>query len=573
MRHALRSPRLASAALLLVPVFALAAPEKSAPAAPGASAYLKDGRKVSLFAESSEHVPVARVGDDVIAMRELADGLAATHQAHGAAGHAQKRDAQVVIDRLVDLRLIVLEARAMGIADLPQYKAKVDAFRTTSLRDVLKEGYTRPLKPDRQKVEMIYRDAVREWKVRSLLFAAEADARDFAAQVKGGAMFEVLATQALARKKAQGSGQSELLPQKKILPEVLAELRKLTPGQLSPVIKVGTGFAVVLFEGRQYPDNPEQWAAAEWSVLQARHNEELVRRYKLLVKKYAQVDRALFKKLDFEARKPGLEALLKDRRPLVRIEGESPVTVGDLAQEIRGTYFHGAEPGAGGKTKKALNLRKQSSLDNLLGRRLFTKEALARKVQDSPAFRYRMQDYERSLLVSAAVERAVVPDVQVTEADLKAYYEAHRAEYTYPQFFRLEELVFGNARDAEATLKKLRAGTDFQFMARNADGRMDPADARIHVDGVLSAAALPPEVQKSLAGAKGGDYRIHHDGDQHHVIHVIEEIPPRAQPFEEARADVAPKAESEKVGQAVKDWVAKLRKAYPVEVYVTRIGD
>jgi parvulin-like peptidyl-prolyl isomerase len=559
-----------SPAAVIVPALALAAPERLAPPA-AASAYLKDGRKVALFAEETEQVPVARVGGELITVRELADGLATSHIGHGVETRAEKRDPQVILDRLVDLRLMVLEARAMGIPDLPPYKAAVEAHRATTLRDVLKEGYTRPLKPDREKVEAIYRNAVREWKVRSLLFSAEADARDFVSRARDAATFEALAAEAVAQKKAKGSAESELLPEKKMLKEVLAEVRKLAPAQVSPVIKVGEGFAVVLVEAQQYPDDPGQRAAAEWKVLEARHNEELVHRYELLKKKYARVDRALFKKLDFEAPKPGMEKLLKDKRPLVRIEGEAPVTVGELAREIRGTYFHGMEEGS--KVKKNLNARKESSLDNVLGRRLFTKEALAQKIQDSPAFRYRMQDYESSLLVGVAIERAVAPDVKVTDADVKAFYESHRGDYTYPEFFRLESLVFGEAKDAEATLKKLRAGTDFQFLARNADGRMDPESARLRFDGVLSAAELPPEALKSLAGARGGEYRLYRDGDQSHVIHLLEQIPPRARPLDEVRAEIEKRVQGEKLNQAVKDWVAKLRKAYPVEIYVARIGD
>ena len=35
-------------------------------------------------------------------------------------------------------------------------------------------------------------------------------------------------------------------------------------------------------------------------------------------------------------------------------------------------------------------------------------------------------------------------------------------------------------------------------------------------EGVVSAAEMPAEAQKSLAGVKSGDYRPHGDGDQHH---------------------------------------------------------
>ncbi len=568
MTHPFRPFRLLAAALLVLPVLAAAAPK----AGDGVSAYFKDGRKVSLFAEDSGSAPVARVGDEVIALRELADALATAHAPHAGEGHAQKRDPLVIVERLVDLRLMALEARAMGIADLPEYRAGVEAYRTTLLRDLLKEGYTRDLKPDLQKVEKVYRDAVRGWKVRSLLFAAEADAREFASQVKGGASFEVLAAEALAQKRAQGSGQSDLLPEKKMLPEVLAEVRKLAPGQVSPVVKVATGFAVVLVEAEQFPDDPEAWAAAEWTVLSARHNEELVRRYRLLSKKYATVDRKLLGKLDFEAKKPGMDALLRDRRPVVRIQGESPVTVADLAAELRGTYFHGVEEAV--KSKKPLNLRKGTSLDNLLGRRLFIKEALARRIQDTPAFRHQLRDYQNSLLMGAAVDRAVVPGIQVTEKEERTYYQAHLAEYTYPRFLRLEGLAFGSERDARAALQKLRAGTDFKFLAQNADGRLDPETVQLKLDGaVLNSAELPADLQKSLAGATTGEYRLHEDGDEHHVIHVVEEIPPRARPFEEARADARKKVAAEKLGQAVKDWVARLRQAYRVEVFLARIGE
>ncbi len=561
-----RLVRLFPPALLILPVLAQAAPQT------GASAYLKDGRKISLFAEASEDVPVARVGGDVITVRELTDALAAAHELRAGETRAQKQDPMVIVDRLVDLRLMALEARAMGIADLPEYRAKLEAYRATTMRDLLKEGYTRDLKPDRQKVESVYRNAVRAWKVRSVLFTAEADAREMAPRVKGGAPFEALAAEAVAQKKATGTGQSQVLPEKKMAPEVVAEVRRLAPGQASQAIKVGSGFAVVLLEAEEFPDDPEAWAAAEWSVLSARRNEELARQYRLLSRKYAAVDRKLLARLDFEAKKPGMDALLRDRRPLVRIQGESPVTVADLAQEIRGTYFHGAKEAI--KSKKPLNLRKKTSLDNLLGRRLFTKEALARGIQDTPAFRHRLRDYQASLLMGAAVERAVVPGIQVTEQEERAHYQAHLPEYTYPRFLRLEDLAFGSERDARAALQKLRAGTDFKFLAQNADGRLDPEAVQLKLDGsVLNSAELPPDLQKSLAGAATGEYRLHDDGDEHHVIHVVEEIPPRARPFEEARGDARKKVAAEKLGQAVKDWVVKLRQAYPVEVFLARIGE
>ncbi len=580
MSHSHRIIRRSLGALLaLVPALGLASPGKvgtRAEAKPGAgvapvNVHLKDGRKVPLFEESSERVPVAKVGDTAITLREFRDAIGTTHEVHGAAGQTGKRDPAAIMDRLVDMRLVTLEARAMGIAELPQFKTAMEQFRSTMLRDMLKEGWTRNLRPDLGRVQKIYRESVREWKVRSVTLATEEEAKAFAAKATDGDRYLALQAEAVAQKRTDDTGESRLLQEKGMQPAVAAELRKLKPGQVTPPVKLEKGFAVVLLEAIQYPDSPEQWAAAEWAVLQARHTEVLVKQYKGLLKKYAQVDRKLYRKLDYEAEKPGLDALGKDKRPLAQIEGEAPVTVADLTLEITGAFYHGA--GQAQKSRKRLNDRKEAAFDNVMGRRLFQKEAMVRKLHETPTFKTRLRDQEASLLFAAGLERAVIPDVKVTEAEEVAWFEAHRADYTLPRFYRLQGLAFGNAKDAQAALAKLRAGTDFKFLAQNADGQLKDGGALKLAGQVISAAELSPGVQSSLTGAKTGDYRLHLEGEEHHVIHVVEEYPPQLQPIEKVRPDVQRRLQAERTAQAVKDWIAQLRKAYPVESYLVRVGE
>jgi len=65
-----------------------------------------------------------------------------------------------------------------------------------------------------------------------------------------------------------------------------------------------------------------------------------------------------------------------------------------------------------------------------------------------------------------------------------------------------------------------------------------------------------------------------HEGtpSEHYVIHVVEELPARLQPYEEAREAIGRKLQAEHLRKALGEYAEKLRKVHPVQVFVTRIG-
>ena len=100
--------------------------------------------RTSIFSEQNAMLPIAQVEDRVVTLQDLSDALAATHQAHGAMAETKKsleggkKDYTPVLDRLIGTRLIALEAREMGIADLPEINEEMAGFREASLREALR---------------------------------------------------------------------------------------------------------------------------------------------------------------------------------------------------------------------------------------------------------------------------------------------------------------------------------------------------------------------------------------------------------------------------------------------------
>jgi parvulin-like peptidyl-prolyl isomerase len=532
--------------------------------------------QVPLFGEDSGGCPVARIGEDRVTLSELSEALAAAHEERGGKSGAQAKGADQqfgpALERLIRVRLVVEEAEGMGMAELPDVKELLARFDLQVARLALETQATEGIEADPAETERLYQRATREWKVKSLLFEKKPDAADFVKAVRAGGSFDALAAKVVAAKKARGGGEAEAVRAGKVQAEVGKALDKMKVGGVSSPVVVPGGFAVVQVVALGHVDDPAMRTIAIESSQSAQKKKALSRLYDELVKKYARIDKALVEKLDWEAKKPGHEALAKDQRVVVTIQGEKPITVADLTLELASTFFHGLEAPV---KEKRVNREKVKALQEILARRLFVREALARGLQDGPAVKRATLDYRRAVLFGGFVDKVIVPDVKVTEPDAHAYYTRHAAEYSYPQMFKLDGIAFTSAKGAQDAVERLRAGTDFQWLRANADGQVAAKERSLPVDvaSVVIASSLPAGLSKALAGSATGDYRIYPAAEKEvYVIRVVENVPARLQPYPEVRDTAARAVYDEKLIEAVTGYADKLRAAADVEIYLARIG-
>lgn len=561
-----------AACLGLAPAIAAAGPEKTDEAT---YAYVRKGPetvKVPLFAAESAATPIAQIDDDVIRLDELTEALAAAHEAQHAPGaKAGKKDFTPILERLIDAHLLVREGREMGIGELPEVTQAVEEFRATAMRQMLQVKALAGVGADPAEVDRIYKNGVREWKVKSILVATDAEAKAIEAQIRGGGSYDAIAKKLIAEKKAKGSAEGEYLPRAQMLPEILAALQKLKVGGVSRPIKVKDGFAILQVEAVRYPNDPKARAEAESSSLSRRQKEALKKYYDGLIARYAKVDQALLKKLDFEAKKPGIAALAKDQRVIATIQGAKPITVAELTEEVQQGFYHGVE---GAIKEKRVNREKPGMFDAILSRRIVPLEARAQGIPESPELQGKVRQQADRLVFSKFIEKAVVPELKTSEKELNEYYEQHKAEFSYPAFYKLDAVVFANVRDAQSAVDKLRSGTDWKWLAANAEGQAPESTRTVHLDGsTVSERALPAELAKALTGAKKGDYRLYAASSaEYAAIHVVDVIESQQQPFAEVRGEIARRVFATKLQEAVKTWAGKLRKASKVDVFITRIG-
>ena len=180
---------------------------------------------------------------------------------------------------------------------------------------------------------------------------------------------------------------------------------------------------------------------------------------------------------------------------------------------------------------------------------------------------------ERTSLVQRVQQQEVMGKLQVTDTELKAYYDAHQDEFgTVPQITLREITVavtadpqglnVGKDDDAKAKAEEVRgkivAGEPFPRLA--ADYSDSGSKANGGLVGPLSKSDLSEDLQKALAGLKeGGVTPVLRSARGYQVVKIEKLQDSTTKPFDDAKNEIADKISSGKRKVEFDKFLDKLR--------------
>lgn len=550
--------------LALLAGFVAVAPAAPPPAAPAVLPVVDGVRAVAV------------VNGAPISLEEVERQLATLHmqseEADAAAPASQ--DPSALLDRMITAKLIAQEARAAGFDDDPEFGQAVAEVKRSITRDMLIARQTANLKPDPAVVERYTRDYTREYTMGSVFFKREKDAQEFEARIKAGGEFFKTAKAARDAGKATGPDGPQKHRESELLPSVAKLLGILKPGQTGPVMQSTKEWAVIHLVAVSYPQDPGARAEATAKALELKREAAIETYSAALRARYATVDEKLLASLDY-AKKGAVAELAKDTRPVATIKGDAPVTVAELTQGMQRRYFHGADKAASDPTKR-INDEKKPVLEDTLNRRVIVLEGKAAKIEETKEFKERLARAEDQLLFEMYVKRAILPEVKIPEAEVKAYYEKHQKDYTTPEMVQLDSLGFTNRADAQDAFTKLQKGADWNWLKTNAKGLLSAKEAAEHglSGGLVVMGTLSPAVQKAVKGARAGDYRFYEESASGPflVLAVRDLRPSQVQKLEAVKKPISEKVYAEQLAKTLEKTAAELRKSSEVKVYATGDG-
>jgi parvulin-like peptidyl-prolyl isomerase len=511
---------------------------------------------------------VAMVNDEPITIEEFKQELAILDKDNAGKEKASEKKEGELLQRLINSRLMVQEGRRIGLDELPETKNLVDVFSKVTLREMLVERQLKNVKVNEKGVERLYREFVKEWKINSVWIEKEEEAKKAEEELKRGKSFDELAKRLIEDGKAKGGEEKNYLKKKDLNQEISEALSKMEVGSVSPIIPLGKGFVILKLEDIRYPDNPEAKKKAEEEGLVFEKGNVLKKYTDALIEKYAVTRKEVLDSIDYEKKEPGFEMLLKDKRVVAELKGEKPITVAELTEQIRQGLYHGADQAI---QSKKINSKKGPTLEEMIYKRVFRKEALRLGIDKTQEYKVRVSNYEKSVVFGAFVEKVIFPDVKVAEEEVKRYYDEHAGKFTYPEMIRIRSIAFGKRGDAEDAIEKLRKGMDYQWFVTHAEGQLDKSTQGLMVleGDLLTTKSLPEGVQKVVSGARSGDLRLYASPEGYFYVLSIQEVTAsRQQPYAEARETVARIVYNEKLQKAVEDWADKLRAVSDVKIYL-----
>jgi parvulin-like peptidyl-prolyl isomerase len=183
------------------------------------------------------------------------------------------------------------------------------------------------------------------------------------------------------------------------------------------------------------------------------------------------------------------------------------------------------------------------------------------------------RNLERQMFVSQVQQRDVAEKISVTEEEARAYYDAHKNEFTTPAEITLREILvevptnergFNAAQDdeakaeAEAARKRALAGEPFARLAAEVSDA--PSKANGGLIGPISRDELAPALQKQIDSMRVGDVtepiRI---ARGYQILKLETRTESKTRTFDEARADISQRVGDEKLrGERLK-YLERLR--------------
>jgi parvulin-like peptidyl-prolyl isomerase len=513
---------------------------------------------------------VASVNGETITAADLLRQVGAFHSGV-AESKTRPPDLPAVLDRIVNVKLIVQEARRIGLDQLPEAKERLDSLRLGLMKSLLVRRQVEGISEGEPgTAERIYREMVRELVIDSLLFPKEEDAAAFLARLRSGGDFKTLADAAVAAGRARGGSGSQTMKTADLRPEIARVVGDLKAGETSAPVKVDGGFTIVKLVDVRHPENAQAREEARQQALEGRRQARLEAYMEGLRERYTSVDQRVLKGLDYESKEPGLENLRGDRRVVAQVKGGSPVTVADLTAGVEAKFYHGVE---GAIERKRVNEDLPQILDRILLERATVLEARRLGLEKTGEFRDALEDRTEAALFDAFVKKVINPEIKLESAALKKFYDDHAADYSTPEMMRIESLAFRRNQDAQAALDRLRQGADLKWMRDNASGRVDRASSPsiLEFKGELTTTASFPEgVRKILTGARAGDVRFYGEpGGPFYILCVRQVVATAPQPYDSVKGDIATRMFALEQKKRIDDWAKKLRAASDVRIFAT----
>lgn len=168
----------------------------------------------------------------------------------------------------------------------------------------------------------------------------------------------------------------------------------------------------------------------------------------------------------------------------------------------------------------------------------------------------------RAQLVTEGIYEKITKDVKVSDADLQAYYEKNRDNYTVAESRAVRHILVKTKAEADKLHAELESGGDFAALAKTSS--LDPGSKEQGGKLTITRGQTVPAFDKAAFSLKTNELSEPIKTEfGYHLIEPLAEVKAGSvTPFEKVKAQIRTQLVSERKNAAVTKWVGDVEKRY-----------
>ncbi len=454
-------------------------------------------------------------------------------------------------DEFIDWMLLAQEARDMQLQDSPSYRKKLEVFLKVRALMQLKgeEVDARKTIPTRDELWQLYKEGYTPiLNLRMLAVTDEEQAQEIKKYMdQGTPLDQVVETAGLQGVVEQMEATGPMRYTR--IPESLQPLAmSLKPGEAGGPASFGHSWYFIEVLDRGEGNEADFEIIKQKLIRDSLKQQEYELTYQLLEKLKADYNVQVNDEVIAAIQPDGIDDELKSKQAV--IIGKTEVPAGFIYEAVvksRKKRSH--------STKSAENFEdaKQRIVNDLLVQTLTGMEALARRYEEEPPLKHTFQFYSQHRLIKELEALVIQPQVEVSDADIEAYYRQHQDKYSRQGMVELAVVKTNELKLARQLEKRIKSGEDFFKVMEP----ISPAGIQIektplaHLQPVVQA-----EVRKLSAGQVSAGVK---DGDNLLFIKLVRKGEPEVAPLEKVKGQIKNQLQADRFQEQRAGLVKQLR--------------
>ncbi len=204
-------------------------------------------------------------------------------------------------------------------------------------------------------------------------------------------------------------------------------------------------------------------------------------------------------------------------------------------------------------------------VDELVKKELLYVEAKKRGLDKDEEFQRKFEEIKKNALITRLLEKEIKAVPQITDKEVKDYYDAHKDEFVQPSAVRLSQILVKDEADAKKVYERLQKGEPFNKLATEVS--IDKASAKSGGDlGFFKKGEMNQDLEKVAFSLKKNQISMPVQlKDGVHIL-VVTDIKGTMVPFDKMKDAIGQQLMAKKQQDGLEQFIEGLKKNYKVEI-------